>query len=113
MSPKGVPFARGTKDTKSGVKRAHTATPAHTTAPSKPTGTSLAELANSYLENLDEIGKSPATIFSYRIDLTIARKHFGDNTPATSLTPESVGEFFGSDRGWILFLVLFWFCRGR
>ena len=56
----------------------------------------LAELADSYLKHLEMIGKSPATVWSYSMDLKIALKFFGETTPAESLTPERVAEFFDS-----------------
>lgn len=67
------------------------------TSPTGEPGPTLGELADAYLNHLEKVGKSPATVFSYRMDLVIARTNLGDETPAGSLTQEQVAEFFASD----------------
>ena len=83
--------------------------PAQTEAPTEPkpkkgkkskreTGQSmtLAELAKRYIDSLEEAGKSEGTMFSYRIELRTALKHFGDETLISSLTPDDVRRYFDS-----------------
>jgi hypothetical protein len=57
----------------------------------------LACLADLFLGDLEQAGKSRGTVFGYSIDLALALKHFGKEAPATVLTTESIAEFFESD----------------
>ena len=63
---------------------------------SKPA--TLQALCAAYIEALPALGKSSGTQRSYRADLAVARKHFGDELDPKTLTPELVAEFFDSDR---------------
>jgi hypothetical protein len=56
----------------------------------------LAELAKRYIEHLEEVGKSEGTMFSYRIELRTALKHFGEETLISSLTADDVRRYFDS-----------------
>ena len=56
----------------------------------------LAELAKRYIDSLEEAGKSEGTMFSYRIALRTALKHFGEETLISSLTPDDVRRYFDS-----------------
>ncbi|MCB9492555.1 MAG: hypothetical protein H6674_10870 [Dehalococcoidia bacterium] len=64
------------------------------TSPSLPFG----DLAERFLQHLEAIGKSRATVFSYSIDLGVATRAFGAETDAGTITEAQVAEFFGSDR---------------
>jgi hypothetical protein len=58
----------------------------------------LACLADLFLGDLEQAGKSRGTVFGYSIDLALAIKYFGGKeAPATVLTTESITEFFESD----------------
>ncbi|MBI1850305.1 MAG: hypothetical protein HYR85_08175 [Planctomycetes bacterium] len=57
----------------------------------------LAELTAAFLRHLEEAGKSAGTIFSYSMDLKSATEHFGQDTLASTLTPQKVANFFASD----------------
>jgi hypothetical protein len=57
----------------------------------------MACLADLFLGDLEQAGKSRGTVFGYSIDLALALKHFGKEAPATVLTTEAVAEFFESD----------------
>jgi hypothetical protein len=56
----------------------------------------LAELAKRYIDSLEEAGKSEGTMFSYRIELRTALKHFGEETLISSLTADDVRGYFDS-----------------
>ena len=56
----------------------------------------LAELAKRYIDSLEEAGKSEGTMFSYRIELRTALKHFGEDTLISSLTADDVRRYFDS-----------------
>jgi hypothetical protein len=56
----------------------------------------LAELAKRYIDSLEEAGKSEGTMFSYRIELRTALKHFGEETLISSLTADDVRRYFDS-----------------
>ncbi len=96
-TPKKATQAPETTPKTNGKKVAKKPTIGAQSATSPKVGLTLAQLAESYLKHLEEIGKSPATVFSYKMDLKIARDHFGDETPVIDLTPEKVAHFFDSD----------------
>lgn len=54
----------------------------------------LAELADHYLENLEEIGKSRGTCFSYRGELELAIEWLGAETKLADLGAAQVEGFF-------------------
>ncbi len=56
----------------------------------------LAELAKRYIDSLEEAGKSEGTMFSYRIELRTALKHFGEEALISSLTADDVRRYFDS-----------------
>ena len=59
---------------------------------------SLADVFAGYLRSLEDAGKSEGTIFSYRLELTMAGAELGIDTKIADLTPERVLLFFTSDR---------------
>jgi hypothetical protein len=74
---------------------------ARTTPPSKKSkgkkqagGRTLAELADHYLENLAEIGKSRGTCFGYRGELELAIEWLGAETKLADLCAPQVQGFF-------------------
>lgn len=56
----------------------------------------LAELAQRYIDSLEQAGKSEGTQFSYRIELRTACMELGDATLISSLTPDDVRRYFDS-----------------
>jgi hypothetical protein len=56
----------------------------------------LAQLSAAYLEHLQAVGKSLATVFSYSMDLQTAKKALGVDTKIADLTPEQVAEYYES-----------------
>jgi hypothetical protein len=56
----------------------------------------LAQLSACYLEHLQAVGKSLATVFSYSMDLATSRKVLGADTKIAALTPERVAEYYRS-----------------
>jgi hypothetical protein len=57
----------------------------------------MACLADLFLGDLEQAGKSRGTVFGYSIDLALALKYFGKEAPATVLTTKAVAEFIESD----------------
>ena len=57
----------------------------------------LGELVESHAADLAGLGKSEKTIASYKADLRVAAKYFGDGTRVASLTAKKVAEYFESD----------------
>ncbi|MEE9394446.1 MAG: hypothetical protein V3W41_18275 [Planctomycetota bacterium] len=51
----------------------------------------------AYPAHLLAVGKSEGTSASYRGDLRVAIKHFGENTKLSTLTPRRVKGYFESD----------------
>jgi hypothetical protein len=78
---------------------ADTATETPTTPPACVTNPlPMACLADLFLGDLEQAGKSRGTVFGYSIDLALALKYFGGKeAPATVLTAKSVAAFFESD----------------
>jgi hypothetical protein len=78
---------------------ADTATETPTTPPACVTSPlPMACLADLFLGDLEQAGKSRGTVFGYSIDLALALKYFGGKeAPATVLTAEAVAAFFESD----------------
>lgn len=87
---------KGKKSPSQRATRAETGT----SPPQGPVGSAplatVAELSELYLSHLEEIGKSPSTLFSYRMDLSIARNHFGEGKLISEITTDQVAEFFDS-----------------
>jgi hypothetical protein len=85
--PQDAPAATSAPDT------APTTPPACVTSPLP-----MACLADLFLGDLEQAGKSRGTVFGYSIDLALAIKYFGGKeAPATVITPKSVAAFFESD----------------
>jgi hypothetical protein len=64
----------------------------------KPTEpTTLAAIFAGYLASLDERGASSGTIASYRMELDLAAKALGIDTPIANLTDTQVAAYFESD----------------
>ncbi|MEE9392627.1 MAG: hypothetical protein V3W41_08995 [Planctomycetota bacterium] len=59
--------------------------------------TTLADLTLAYPPHLTAIGKSESTASSYRGDLKVAAKHFGETTKISALTERKVKAYFESD----------------
>ena len=57
----------------------------------------LGRLFDDFLAYLPRVGKSDGTVKSYSADLTVARKHFGDEALVTALTPRKITTYFASD----------------
>ena len=57
-------------------------------------GLTFAELAEQYLENLAELGKSQGTCFSYRGELALAIEQLGAETKVADLCVSQVQGFF-------------------
>jgi hypothetical protein len=109
QAAQNAPSPRSTKGSKT-KKKANTArrkatTAAKTSAPKKPApkgkkpprDITFGQLAESYLQYLEAIGKSRGTVFSYGIEMKTAVKHFGADTEAASLTTPKVKAYFESD----------------
>jgi len=94
---KAAPSAKATKkDRAPAAKKSGTTTTKRPgkKAPALP----LADLAERFLQHLEAIGKSRATVFSYSIDLGVATRAFGGDTDARTINKEQIAEFFASDR---------------
>jgi hypothetical protein len=95
-----APDATGTPD----ADPTPTEAPAPETKPrkskkAKPTGDATLEQACAgYLANLEAIGKSQGTLFSYKLELVVAMDELGAKTPLAEITSDRVIAFFGSDR---------------
>jgi hypothetical protein len=68
--------------------------PAKSKGKKRADGPTLAELADRYLENLAEIGKSRGTCFSYRGELELAIEWLGAETKLADLGAPQVQGFF-------------------
>ena len=65
---------------------------------SKGSTTTLADLAAGYIKALEKDGRSPATCFSYAMELRTACSVLGEKTKLSALTPKKVGTFNECDR---------------
>lgn len=59
-----------------------------------PSGTTLSGLRELYLAHLAQIGKTPATVASYGIDLGVAIAFFGADASVADLTPDDVQRYY-------------------
>ena len=57
----------------------------------------LGELSERYLKSLEEKGAGPGTIASYGMELKLAQKQLGSETPIGLFTTDRIAEFFSSD----------------
>ncbi|MCK6446179.1 MAG: hypothetical protein L6Q99_07270 [Planctomycetes bacterium] len=57
----------------------------------------LGELGERYLKSLEEKGAGPGTIASYGMELKLAQKHLGSETPVGLFTVDRIAEYFSSD----------------
>jgi hypothetical protein len=57
----------------------------------------FAALCSQYLAHLASIGKAAGTVFSYTLDLGVARRHFGDERDVRAITFAEVAAYFESD----------------
>jgi hypothetical protein len=65
----------------------------------KPKGDAMFEQAcEGYLKNLESIGKSHGTLFSYRLELVVAMDELGAKTPLAEITVDRVVAFYGCER---------------
>ena len=71
-----------------------TPAPAKSKGKKRADGPTLAELADRYLENLAEIGKSRGTCFGYRGELELALQWLGANSKLAEITAPQVQGFF-------------------
>lgn len=58
----------------------------------------LGHLAREYVQHLEAVDKSPATIFGYKMDLDLALAEMGAETPLAVLTEDWVRTFYESER---------------
>lgn len=69
-----------------------------TQAPAKPSKSlTIGQLVDSHAADLEVRGKSAKTVASYRNDLRVAARYFGEDARVTSLTPKKVAAYFESD----------------
>jgi hypothetical protein len=68
------------------------------TKPEGAEGKTLRALAEAFLQQLAREDKSDGTIFSYRQELRTAMLELGEETLIASITPDTVQEFYDSDR---------------
>jgi len=105
-----APAAKSKKGSKRG-KATNTAprqaaTVAKTPVPKKPlpkgknlpADTTLAQLAEAYIHQLESVGKSHGTLAGYANELKLARAELGDEARVRDLTEKQVRAFFLSDR---------------
>ncbi|MCK6447897.1 MAG: hypothetical protein L6Q99_16005 [Planctomycetes bacterium] len=57
----------------------------------------LGELSERYLKSLEEKGAGPGTIASYGMELKLAQKQLGSETPIGLFTVDRIAEYFASD----------------
>ncbi len=60
-------------------------------------GFTMADLVEGFAAHLAEVGKGLGTQMSYRIDLGVAVRHFGEATEVSTLTSRKVQNYFESD----------------
>lgn len=58
----------------------------------------LLDLVGAYCADMEEQGKSPGTISSYRMELCVAADELGEDIPLYEITPEQVAEYFNCKR---------------
>jgi hypothetical protein len=63
----------------------------------KTTTKTLADVFAGYLKHLDDRGGSAGTVASYRMELEMAGKALGIDTPVSALTDAQVAAYFESD----------------
>lgn len=63
-----------------------------------PAPTTLKDLAQRYLERLEQQGKSGGTLSSYKLELDVAMEHFGRQLPLADLHAASVQEYYECPR---------------
>jgi hypothetical protein len=110
VAQKGARGGKKTKTTKTSTQKKTTPTraPKADTAPkakasAKPpkkltkTAT-IAELADGFLAHLESQGKTPGTLFGYRLELKMAGAILGADTKIADLTEKKVKAYFLSDR---------------
>ena len=61
------------------------------------TAITLKEATELYLEALKKFGKAERTLHTYRIDLAVLCKYWGEDTPLHKITLLSIGKFLKSD----------------
>ncbi len=67
-------------------------------APRKAKGDiTLADLAEKYIRQLEDSGKSPGTCSSYTAELRLAIKELGAETKIASITTEQIAAYFDSE----------------
>ncbi len=59
--------------------------------------TTIKAIAEGWLSNMRELGKTPSTVASYAGDLELAKKVLGAGTEVANLTAASIAEFDASD----------------
>lgn len=57
----------------------------------------LGQLPDAYGADLADRGKTEKTVASYKADLRVAAKYFGEDTQISTLTAKQVAEYFDSD----------------
>ncbi|MCC7171375.1 MAG: hypothetical protein IT459_13085 [Planctomycetes bacterium] len=57
----------------------------------------LGELSDRYLKALEEKGAGPGTVSSYGMELKLAAKQLGSETPIGLFTTDRIAEYFSSD----------------
>ena len=55
-------------------------------------------LLDGYIEHMEQVGKSPGTTFSYKVELEGAVAEIGADTPLKLVTEDWVRRYFESDR---------------
>ena len=85
-----------TKKTKKAAKTSDLIQEAQVAMASDATVT-LGDLSERYLKALEEKGAGPGTIASYGMELKLAAKQLGSETPIGLFTTDRIAEFFSSD----------------
>jgi hypothetical protein len=63
----------------------------------EPNALTLKQLADQYTRELERAGKSPGTVFSYRMEMEVALAQLGAETAVASITTKQVQSYFASD----------------
>jgi hypothetical protein len=63
-----------------------------------PSNVTLEQVCEGYLAHMETAGKSPGTIFSYKLEIITALDELGAKTLMSELTAERVLQFMVSDR---------------
>lgn len=110
VAQKGARGGKKTKATKTSTSKKTTPTRARKAdpapkpkAPAKRTKkltktATIAELADGFLDHLETEGKTPGTLFGYRLELKMAGAILGEDTKIADLTEKKVKTYFLSDR---------------